>query len=321
MNRNSDIPGMSSDDEQMVPLIAKNKRIAQAKESRDDLPTHSSNASISVPAPLSSFDGATTDNQLPGGASAEKTQQWNIVEYQTTYSNVFPHGFTITEPVPSNELQTFDEPGVLDEASNISEQVGTAEPLCSKAMAEAIPRFEKVRLNSEAESNPEAYSTTFQKAPTTTKAGSNHPPVSSNPKKTRPAGSVCDIYRSLSIRFDMRQRRARARIFSKLPQSPKSWELWTFTANDMKKVYKKMHSELQTRLCKELEHSAMNRKRRRCSDETCIYEESTEPRRQRKLRRMRSPSSLNEEETPEDRNQSLDEDMEHHPELRIWDNF
>jgi len=322
MNRNSDIPIMNSEDEQVEPLVAKSKQTAQDQESRDDLPTHSSNASIYVPAPISPFDGATTNDQLPGVTSAEKTQNWNIVNYQIRYSSGFPPKFANNSPMSQQELQAFDESDVMDTASNTSEQVGTVEPLCSKALAEAIPKFEKVRLNSEAERNSETCSTTFhKKIPTSAKAGSNLLPVPSNPKKTRPTGSLCEIYRSLSIRLDMRQRRARAKIFSKLPESPKSWELWTFTANDMKRVYKKMHSELQARLCKELEHSAMNRKRRRCSDENCIYEESTEPRRRLKLRRMRNPSSLDEGETPEGCNQSLDDAMERHPELRIWDNF
>ena len=66
MNRNSDIPIMNSEDEQVEPLVAKSKQTAQDQESRDDLPTHSSNASIYVPAPISPFDGATTNDQLPG---------------------------------------------------------------------------------------------------------------------------------------------------------------------------------------------------------------------------------------------------------------
>ncbi|PVH83192.1 hypothetical protein DL98DRAFT_570017 [Cadophora sp. DSE1049] len=330
MGRNSDIPPWEdSKDEQVMPFVEKGGKTTQGQESRihPRLPVQSSDISTSASPPvptISSLDRATIENEVPGLTipSTAKTQHWNIVDYQSITSNVLPAKSTITHPMSPNELRTFSESSTADTVSKTSEQVGTVELFCNEAMTEPIPEFEELRLNNEAESKSKTHPATFQETTSiTARAGSNVPQESSNPKTTRSAGGCYRLCKSPATRMDLKQRKVRAKVFSKLTDSPTNWELWTFTAEDMREVQERMNSELQTRLYEELEHSARDRKRKRCFDHTCIYEDWTEPRRRSKLRRLRITPSSEEDEFPDERYKSLDEALEHQPEFRIWEYF
>ncbi|KAH7380926.1 hypothetical protein BKA64DRAFT_713478 [Cadophora sp. MPI-SDFR-AT-0126] len=218
MGRNSDIPLLEdSVDEQVIPFVPVSEALPELA--------------------ISLLDGATTENQLPGLDSTAKTQTWNTVDYHPKSSHILPARSTITGPMSPDESRTFNGSSTADTASKKSEEVGTIEPLCNKAVAESFPKCEELRLNNEAGSKSETRPATFQEtAPITTRLGSKVPQRSSNPKTARRADEGYQLYKSTVTQLDLKQRKERAKIFSKLTESPTNWELWTFTAEDMKEV-------------------------------------------------------------------------------------